>query len=181
MITVFRIRLFKKLLFHHYYPTFNVQSKLLISAHYDTLFNKSLSKKSDENHLVYFEIERQISSGRVKRLHYPCTIRNWIFQDDIFPTCSGTTNVNGVHMWIISGSATYIHSNPKSAAQSKTNFCRFGLKTKPSIEVSIAPMVRDRCAGAIRIVTPPIIRFRHEVPLIVVRVSKITVIVTVGR
>ncbi len=47
------------------------------STHYDTLFDRSLSKNNDENNTMYFEIEKQISSPRVKRLHHSSTIRNW--------------------------------------------------------------------------------------------------------
>ncbi len=47
------------------------------SAHYDTLFDRSLSKNNDENNTMFFAIEKQISSLRVKRLHHPSTLRNW--------------------------------------------------------------------------------------------------------
>lgn len=44
------------------------------STHYDTLFDRSLSKNKDENNTMYFEIERQISSPRVKRLQHSGTM-----------------------------------------------------------------------------------------------------------
>jgi len=47
------------------------------STHYDTLFDTSLSKNNDDDNTMYFAIERQITSRRVKRLHHSSTLRNW--------------------------------------------------------------------------------------------------------